>query len=120
LLAGGALTALIIAVPIGAKTDGKDKVTGTIRWTDQTVVMDAQSGPSGEDARGSFSLTAPTLSLSGPVTELIVDGNKATACGTATASSSPGSSDARSSSTLSTPAMDPLLEQATGRRLSSC
>jgi hypothetical protein len=89
LLACGVLTALIVAAPLGARTDGKDKVNGTIQWFDQTIVMDAQSGPSGEDARGTFSFIAPTLSFSGPVTALIVDGNKATACGTITASSHP-------------------------------
>src|SRR5262245_32232594 len=89
----------VLAAPVGAKNPGKDKANGTVQvagaFTKQTITMFAQSGPNGENATGSLTIVVEdivefgTTSASGVVDHLIVDGTRATACGTITSSNDP-------------------------------
>ena len=91
-VAGVIASALIVAAPVGAKPDAKDKANGTIQLAGafgiQTVSMNAQSGPDGENARGSLTFTDSEFNagFTGVVEFLMVEGNRATACGTITSS----------------------------------
>jgi hypothetical protein len=83
-----ALAAMLMAAPALAREKlAFDKVSGLIGYFDQTVDMHAQDTRFG--IRGEWSYTYPGFFANGSVTELIVDGNKATACGTVEASSDP-------------------------------
>jgi hypothetical protein len=90
LLACFALAAFVMAAPALAREDKPvfDKVSGLIGFGNQTVEMYA-GNTLAHGVRGEWSLTSPGFSANGSVTELIVDGNKATACGTIEASSDP-------------------------------
>jgi hypothetical protein len=91
LLACFALAAFVMAAPALAREDKPafDKVSGLIGVGSQTVEMYA-GATLAHGVRGEWSFTGPGFSHSGSVTELIVDGNRATACGTIEASSNPG------------------------------
>ena len=95
LAAGGAL---ILTSAAGGVT-GPDVVAGTgqrvgTNGQPLTIHVDAQSGPTGLDPSGTFWVIADTadlgrVMLSGPVTCLTVEGNRAAARGTVTASTAP-------------------------------
>jgi hypothetical protein len=85
--------------PIAGGVPDQDRVAGTgqrvgLNGQPLTIHLNAQSGPAGEGARGTFWVMADTadlgrVTLRGRVTCLTVDGNKAAARGTVEQSTAP-------------------------------
>jgi hypothetical protein len=72
--------AVALAVPAasGAQVPAGDSVTGTgTADVYGSFVIDARSGPSGENPTGSVSVELDAVSLAGPVTCLLASGNRA-------------------------------------------